>query len=71
MACHYFQKGYFGVCTASELGHVPSITEMENYCFKKHYSVCPIFEDFITKRYKSGETGMKQFARSSHHQEET
>lgn len=71
MACHYFRKGYFGVCTASESGHVPSIAEMENYCFKKHYSICPIFEDFITKRYRSGEAEMKQLACPGRHEKET
>lgn len=55
MACHYFQKGYFGVCTASASSHVPSITEMENFCFKEYYRICPIFEKFMTKRSHHGE----------------
>jgi len=55
MACHYFKKGYFGICTASESGYVPSITELEKFCFKEYYRICPIFEDFMMKRSRSGE----------------
>jgi hypothetical protein len=62
MACHYFKKGYFGVCTASELSHVPSIAEMEHYCFREYYRICPIFEDFMTKRTQSCEAEKRDFA---------
>jgi hypothetical protein len=61
MACHYFKKGYFGICTASALSHVPSITEMENFCFKEYYRICPIFADFMARRSQSGETDTRDF----------
>jgi hypothetical protein len=70
MACHYFEKEYFGVCTASESNHVPSIAEMEKYCFKEYYRHCPIFEDFTVKRSQSERIKMNDFAYLNHHQEE-
>ena len=61
MACHYFKKGYFGICTASELSHVPSISEMESFCFREYYRNCPIFADFTVRRSRSGEADRKDF----------
>jgi len=48
--CPFFKNGYFGTCAASGSSHVPSIAEMEEYCFREH-SVCPIFENYTTKKY--------------------
>ena len=31
--CPYFKNGYFGSCTASVSNHIPTIAEMEDYCF--------------------------------------
>lgn len=57
--CPYFKKGYFGACTASRSPHIPSIAEMEQYCFREHF-LCPIFEfsGMATEpSRRSGDTG--------------
>ena len=55
--CPFFKNGYFGVCTASGSNHVPSIAEMEEYCFSENF-LCPYFELYNTKKYGSA-SGMK------------
>ncbi len=47
--CPFFKNGYFGVCTASGSNYVPSIAEMEQYCFNENF-LCPIFELYTTKQ---------------------
>ncbi len=44
MSCPYFQEGYFGICVASDAVHVPSIAEIETFCFKVFYTSCPNFD---------------------------
>jgi hypothetical protein len=41
MSCPYFKEGYFGICVAPDAIHVPSIDEMERFCFRSWYSICP------------------------------
>ncbi len=41
MSCPYFKEGYFGICVAPDAIHVPTIAEMETYCFKVGYEICP------------------------------
>jgi len=41
--CPFFKNGYFAVCNASGSDHVPSIADMEEYCFKDHL-LCPVFD---------------------------
>ncbi len=41
--CPYFKNGYFAVCIASGSNHIPSIAEMEQYCFRDHL-LCPAFD---------------------------
>ncbi len=41
MTCPYFEDAYVGVCNASHFTYVPSISEMERYCFKENYRSCP------------------------------
>ncbi len=41
MSCPYFRTSYFGVCVAEGSIHVPSIDEMERFCFRSWYSTCP------------------------------
>lgn len=41
MSCPYFKEGYFGICVAPDAIHVPSIAEMETYCFKARCETCP------------------------------
>lgn len=43
MNCPYFKEGYFGICDAPDAIHVPSIVEMESFCFKAHHKACPNF----------------------------
>jgi len=57
--CPFFKNGYFGVCAASGSNHVPSIAEMEEYCFREH-TVCPIFENYTTKKYCGSTRGMNR-----------
>ncbi len=56
--CPLFKNGYFGICTASGSNHVPSIAEMEQYCFSENF-LCPIFELYTTKKYQGSSPGMK------------
>jgi hypothetical protein len=44
MVCPYFRESYFGICVAHvahDAIHVPSIDEMERFCFRSLYSACP------------------------------
>ena len=41
MSCPYFKEGYFGICVAPDAIHVPSIKEMEKFCFRSWFRVCP------------------------------
>lgn len=41
MSCPYFKESYFGICVAQDAIHVPSIDEMERFCFRAWYSTCP------------------------------
>jgi len=45
MFCHYFSEDYVGFCSASEFLYVPTISEMEELCFKD-FRVCPIYLEF-------------------------
>ncbi|HBR21233.1 MAG TPA: hypothetical protein DD713_01485 [Nitrospiraceae bacterium] len=56
--CPFFKRGYFAVCTASGSNHVPSIAEMEQYCFRET-SLCPAFEDYTAKSCFSARPDMK------------
>jgi len=44
MTCHYFKEAYLGFCNASEILHVPGISEMEKLCFKDFHA-CPIYNN--------------------------
>ena len=41
MSCPFIRDGYFGICVAPDAIHVISIDEMERFCFKPWYSICP------------------------------
>lgn len=41
MNCPYFEEGYIGTCGASVLRYVPNIEQMETYCFRNIYKLCP------------------------------
>jgi len=52
MSCPYFKKGYFGTCCASISQYVPSIEQMERYCFKEIYGLCPILSAYQDHAYQ-------------------
>ena len=41
MSCPFFKESHFGICIVPEAIHVPSIDEMERFCFKAWYFTCP------------------------------
>lgn len=43
MNCPCFKETSIGLCDASRKLHVPSITEMDKYCFKTSFRRCPLF----------------------------
>jgi len=45
MSCPYLREATFGICVAPDAIHVPSIAEMEKFCFKTRYETCPNFTD--------------------------
>ncbi len=47
--CPYFKNGYFGSCTASASNHIPTIAEMEAYCFGQSRS-CSFFMDATSNK---------------------
>jgi hypothetical protein len=47
MSCPYFDEGYFGTCAASETRYVPSIKQMETYCFQQNYRLCPTLSEYL------------------------
>ncbi len=51
MSCPYFKEGYFGICVAPDAIHVPSIAEMEKFCFRVRYENCPKFSDMGYRVY--------------------
>ncbi len=43
MSCPFFKQEYVGACAAGESPHVPSIAELERYCFRAEFGGCPHF----------------------------
>jgi hypothetical protein len=43
MTCPCLRQEYVGVCAASGFPHVPSVAQMETYCFKKSYRYCTYY----------------------------
>ena len=41
MSCPYFRESHFGMCTAVDSIHIPSIDEMERFCFRPWFDRCP------------------------------
>lgn len=56
--CPFFKKGYFAACTASGANHVPTIAEMEQYCFRET-SLCPAFGNYTARSCFSARTDRK------------
>ncbi len=42
MNCPCLKEEYVGVCTASPLPFVPSIAELEQFCFCERFTECPV-----------------------------
>lgn len=47
MSCPYFKEAYVGVCISSGPPYVPSIAQMEQYCFTDDFRFCPNNNNFI------------------------
>jgi len=45
MACPFFKVAYVGYCSASDFPYTPSITEMEQQCFKDSFESCVHFNN--------------------------
>lgn len=41
VACKYFNDEKFGYCAAAGADYVPTLYEMERYCFSKYVRTCP------------------------------
>jgi hypothetical protein len=52
MSCPYFRESYFALCARSNSTYVPSIAEMEQYCFKDKFYFCPIIKASLAKKLK-------------------
>ena len=59
MSCPYFTEDYFGFCARPDSPYVPSIAEMERYCFKDIFTLCPIFEASSTSNEVRGHKSKK------------
>lgn len=44
MSCPLFKQEYVGACAACESPHIPSIAELERYCFRADFGNCPLFK---------------------------
>jgi hypothetical protein len=44
MTCPCFIADYVGFCNASDVLYVPSINELEQFCFTRRFSSCKLFE---------------------------
>ena len=53
--CPFFKNGYFAACVATTPSHVPSIDEMEQFCFDED-SLCPVFESYKATNFSSAGT---------------
>ncbi len=49
MSCPYFRESYFALCARSNSAYVPSIAEMEQYCFKDEFYFCPVIKASLAK----------------------
>jgi hypothetical protein len=49
MVCPCFMEDYVGFCTSSEVSYVPSIDEMERFCFTSEYCSCMLYKNGILR----------------------
>ncbi len=50
MNCPYFRQTYVDFCDAPAAVHVPTISEMETYCFRAQYKMCPKFTRVMPRK---------------------
>lgn len=43
MSCPFFESSSIGTCTAPPELHIPSIAQMEQYCFRAAYHTCRLY----------------------------
>ena len=60
-SCHFFKKGYFGKCSAAESEYIPSIADMDRYCFREN-ARCPVFETHNAKKCQNNGNMMQKLA---------
>jgi len=49
MVCPCFMNDYVGFCTSSEVSYVPSIDEMETFCFTSGYCKCMLYKNGLLR----------------------
>jgi hypothetical protein len=62
MTCPHFKEGYFGLCDAPDAIHVPTIDEMERFCFKACYADCPSLSRRVRSAPRIGRLQRKERA---------
>jgi hypothetical protein len=54
MVCPCFMEDYVGFCTSSEVSYVPSIDEMERFCFTSEYCSCMLYKNGVLRAASKG-----------------
>jgi hypothetical protein len=49
MVCPCFITDYAGFCSCSDILYVPSIDELEHFCFTRTFGSCKLFKDGAAK----------------------
>ncbi len=49
MVCPCFVADYAGFCSCSDMLYVPSIDELEHFCFTRMFGSCKLFIENATK----------------------
>jgi hypothetical protein len=49
MVCPCFMEDFVGFCTSSEVSYVPSIDEMEKFCFTGEYCKCMLYKNGLLR----------------------
>jgi hypothetical protein len=59
-------EDYVGFCTSSEVSYVPSIDEMEKFCFTSGFCKCMLFKNGLLRaassKIKGGRLEMRNFS---------
>jgi hypothetical protein len=49
MVCPCFIAAYAGFCSVADIMYVPSIEELEHFCFTRKFGVCELFKNSEAK----------------------